>query len=74
MGMSVEISVLLKNLDRRRVVFEITVNDDFDLVGHGTHERFITDSVKSTENFQKLKKLGFEIKQHTFCSPLLSVC
>ena len=59
MGMSVEISVLLKSIDRRRVVFEITVNDDFDLVGHGTHERFITDSVKSTERLsQKAQKAG----------------
>ena len=59
LGMSVEISILVKSLDRRRVVFEVTVNDDFDLVGHGTHERFITDTIKSSERLtQKAQKAG----------------
>ena len=52
MGMSVEITATIKTIDRRRVVFEITVRDDLDQVGIGTHDRFITDAAKSAERLR----------------------
>jgi fluoroacetyl-CoA thioesterase len=59
MGMAVEISATVKTLDRRRVVFEISVKDDFDQVGVGTHDRFITDAAKSAERLRaKAQKAG----------------
>jgi predicted thioesterase len=30
-------------VDRRRVVFDIRVEDDTEVIGTGTHERFIVD-------------------------------
>jgi predicted thioesterase len=59
MGMSVEITATVKTIDRRRVVFEISVKDDLDEVGVGTHDRFITDATKSAERLRaKAEKAG----------------
>lgn len=59
LGMSVDIEATVKTIDRRRVIFEISVNDEFDTVGIGTHDRFITDSFKSAERLrEKAKKAG----------------
>jgi fluoroacetyl-CoA thioesterase len=59
MGMSVEIIATVKTIDRRRVIFEISVKDDLDQVGVGTHERFITDASKSAERLRaKAEKAG----------------
>ena len=64
MGMSVEITATVKTLDRRRVVFEISVKDDLDEVGIGTHDRFITDAAKSAERLRaKAEKAGILGKQ-----------
>ena len=58
-GMLVTITATVKTLDRRRVVFEISVKDDFDEVGIGTHDRFITDASKSAERLRaKAEKAG----------------
>ena len=49
MGMSVEVTATVKTLDRRRVVFDITVKD----------ARFITDASKSAERLRaKAEKAG----------------
>ncbi len=59
MGMSVEITATVKTLDRRRVVFVISVKDDLEEVGRGTHDRFITDASKSAERLKaKAEKAG----------------
>ena len=56
LGMSVSIEATVKTIDRRRVVFEICVKDELDTVGTGTHDRFITDSVKSAERLREKAK------------------
>lgn len=59
MGMSIEIVATVKTINRRRVVFEISVRDDLDEVGVGTHDRFITDAAKSAERLRaKADKAG----------------
>ena len=59
LNMSVEITATVKTLDRRRVVFEILVKDELDIVGSGTHDRFITDAIKSAEKLRgKAKQAG----------------
>jgi predicted thioesterase len=59
LNMSVEITATVKALDRRRVVFEILVKDGLDIVGSGTHDRFITDAVRSAEKLRgKAKQAG----------------
>ena len=39
----------LVEIDRRRLVFSVTVYDNVGEIGKGTHERFIVDSVKFSE-------------------------
>ena len=59
MCMAVEGTATVKTLDRRRVVFDITVKDDLEEVGRGTHDRFITDASKSAERLRaKAEKAG----------------
>jgi len=36
----------LKEVDRRRLVFSVTVYDECGVIGRGTHERFIIDNEK----------------------------
>ncbi len=40
-GMTVTCASELVEVDSRRLVFQVTVNDEKGLVGRGTHERFI---------------------------------
>ena len=57
--MSVEVTATVKSIDRRRITFDIFVRDEFDEVGIGTHERFITDASKSAERLRaKARKAG----------------
>ena len=47
----------LVEIDRRRLVFNVTVYDDAGEIGKGTHERFIVDCGKFIEKTaEKLKK------------------
>ncbi|MDA0662617.1 MAG: LysR family transcriptional regulator [Proteobacteria bacterium] len=52
MGMSVDIIATVKEIDRRKVVFEISAVDDIEPMGRGTHTRFIIDTSKSAERLQ----------------------
>jgi fluoroacetyl-CoA thioesterase len=64
MGMSVEIIATVKTLDRRRIVFDISVKDDLDEVGIGSHDRFITDASKSADKLRaKAEKVGIPGKR-----------
>jgi len=59
MGMEVEITATVAKVDRRRVVFDISVKDDIEEVGRGTHDRFITDASKSADRLRaKAEKAG----------------
>lgn len=58
LGMSVDITATIKEIDRRRVVFEISADDDIEQMGKGTHTRFIIDTSKSAERLQaKMAKI-----------------
>lgn len=45
-GMKVSCTATLTEIDGRRLVFEVEASDEKGLIGKGTHERFIVDSVK----------------------------
>lgn len=45
-GNKVVITSKLKEIDRRRLVFDVTAEDETEVVGKGTHERFIVDIQK----------------------------
>lgn len=45
-GLTVTVSVELKEVDGRRLVFSIVADDGIDTISKGTHERFIIDAAK----------------------------
>ncbi len=45
-GMSATCVTELVEIDRRRLVFRVTVTDGKDEIGSGTHERFVVDNAK----------------------------
>ena len=45
-GMGVTCVTELVEIDRRRLVFRVTVTDGKDEIGSGTHERFVVDNAK----------------------------
>ena len=59
-GMRVTVTAKLAEIDRRRLRFEIEAQDEVELVGRATHERFIIDSdrfeQRLREKTQKTKK------------------
>lgn len=42
-GQTVKATATVTTVDRRRVVFDIRVEDDTEVIGTGTHERFVID-------------------------------
>ncbi len=51
-GMTVRCETELVEVDRRRLVFSVKVYDDRELVGEGTHERFIIDNARFLQKAQ----------------------
>ncbi len=48
-GMTVTAAATLKEVDGRRLVFEVSAADEVEVIGQGTHERFIVER----ERFEK---------------------
>jgi predicted thioesterase len=46
LGMRVTVTAELLDIDRRRLSFRIEAHDEVELVGRGTHERFIIDEAR----------------------------
>jgi fluoroacetyl-CoA thioesterase len=42
-GQRVRARVTVTDVDRRRVTFDVRVEDDVEVIAHGTHERFVVD-------------------------------
>ena len=56
-GMTVRAETELIEIDRRRLVFSVKAWDEVELVGEGTHERFIVGMEKFTaKSYAKLEK------------------
>ena len=49
LGLSVEISAKVVEVDRRKVTFEFTVHDPVEPCGRGKHVRFVVETAKSRE-------------------------
>lgn len=45
-GAEVHFSCTLREIDRRRLVFDVVAEDGMGVIGRGIHERFIVDSEK----------------------------
>ena len=52
LGMTVEITVTVKTVEGRKVVFEISAKDDIDPISTGTHGRFVVDVAKTVERLK----------------------
>jgi len=52
-GMKVTIAVELVEVDRRRLAFTVSVRDELDEAGRGTHERFIVDAAQRMPRLQE---------------------
>ena len=51
-GMKVTIAVELVEVDRRRLGFTVSVKDELDEAGKGTHERFVVDAAQRMPRLQ----------------------
>ena len=47
-GMNVTAEAVLTEIDNRRLVFEVVARDEKDIIGKGSHERFIVNVEKIT--------------------------
>jgi fluoroacetyl-CoA thioesterase len=57
-GMEVRIDVRVVRVERRRVAFEFTVHDDVELVGRGTHARFVVDVDRTVARLRDKRRLA----------------
>jgi predicted thioesterase len=53
LGMTVVAKAVLREVDGRRLVFEVSASDDVELVGEGIHERFLIDQARFEERVGK---------------------
>jgi len=61
LGLKVSIDVKVKEIDRRKVVFEFSVKDPVEECGRGNHVRFVVDTAKTRERLAaKRAKAGVE--------------
>jgi fluoroacetyl-CoA thioesterase len=49
LGLTVEVSARIVEVDRRKVTFEFTVHDALEQCGRGKHVRFVVETAKSRE-------------------------
>ncbi len=52
-GMEVKVECELTEIDRRRLTFRVSAQDERGLIGEGLHERFIIDVAKFSEKVNK---------------------
>ena len=49
LGLTVEVSARIVEVDRRKITFEFTVHDPIEQCGRGKHVRFVVETAKSRE-------------------------
>jgi predicted thioesterase len=49
---TVEISVRIAKIEGRKVAFEVSVKDDVDIIGSGTHTRFVVDVARTKDRLK----------------------
>ena len=59
LNMAVEITAVVQKINGRHIIFDVCVKDDIDIVGTGTHQRFVADATKSADRLRKkAEKVG----------------
>jgi fluoroacetyl-CoA thioesterase len=51
-GMTVEITVKVTAVDRRKVAFEVSARDELDAISAGTHSRFVVEVARTIERLK----------------------
>src|SRR5262245_54134036 len=51
-GMEVEITVTVREVDRRKVVFDVAVKDELEPISAGSHTRFVVETAKTVERLK----------------------
>jgi fluoroacetyl-CoA thioesterase len=51
-GMTVEITVRVVAVDRRKITFEVAARDELDEISVGTHTRFVVEVAKTVERLK----------------------
>lgn len=51
-GMVVDIAVTVKSVDGRKISFEVHAKDDLDVIGVGSHTRFVVDVSRLSERLK----------------------
>jgi predicted thioesterase len=60
-GLEVQVSIEIAEIDRRKVVFRFSVKDSIEEVGRGTHVRFVVETAKTRERLAaKRAKAGLK--------------
>lgn len=59
-GLEVTVRVKLTQVDGRRLLFDVEAHDGVDIIGKGTHERFIIDRGRFTEKMERKGNTAFE--------------
>jgi predicted thioesterase len=57
-GMRVRATATVREIDRRRVTFEVIIEDEVEKVGEATHDRFIIDGERYTERLKEKASKG----------------
>jgi predicted thioesterase len=56
--MRVRATATVREIDRRRVTFEVVIDDEVERVGEATHDRFIIDGERYTERLKQKASKG----------------
>jgi fluoroacetyl-CoA thioesterase len=51
-GMEVEITVTVREVDRRKVAFDVAVKDELEPISAGSHTRFVVEKTKTIERLK----------------------
>ena len=51
-GMEVEITVTVREVDRRKIAFDVSVKDELEPISAGSHTRFVVDTAKTIERLK----------------------
>jgi len=62
LGQTIEIHCTVKELNLPRVVFQVEIKDEVDLVGSAVHTRFVVDVLKQKSRIEKKKERILNLK------------
>lgn len=62
LGQTIEINCTVKELNLPRVVIQVEIKDEIDLIGSAVHTRFVVDLLKQKSRIEKKKERVLNLK------------